>query len=224
MNKTNTLIAAILTGVIVWIGPAIVRADEPATKPAAEDPAYTSKIEARTNEIVALLGIDDPKKTSAVHDIIITQYRTLNTWHDAHDAELKSLAKQASSKDAAVADKAKAQTDTIKASLKVVHDEYLAKLATELTPEQIEKVKDKMTYGKVEFTYRGYLQSVPDMTDEQKAHVLEMLKEAREIAMDGGSAEEKTAIFTKYKGKINNYLASQGKGGKPKKSTTQPAK
>jgi hypothetical protein len=29
--------------------------------------------------------------------------------------------------------------------------------------------------------------------------------------MDGGSAEEKTAIFQKYKGKINNYLSKEGK-------------
>jgi hypothetical protein len=28
--------------------------------------------------------------------------------------------------------------------------------------------------------------------------------------MDGGSAEEKTAVFEKYKGRINNYLSKQG--------------
>ncbi len=28
--------------------------------------------------------------------------------------------------------------------------------------------------------------------------------------MDGGSANEKSAIFKKYKGKINNYLDKQG--------------
>jgi hypothetical protein len=37
-----------------------------------------------------------------------------------------------------------------------------------------------------------------------------MLKEAREEAMDAGSAPEKTAIFQRYKGKINNYLSKQG--------------
>jgi hypothetical protein len=35
------------------------------------------------------------------------------------------------------------------------------------------------------------------------------LLEAREHAMDGGSSEEKHAIFGKYKGRINNYLSKQ---------------
>jgi len=61
---------------------------------------------------------------------------------------------------------------------------------------------------------------VPDMTEEEKAHVLALLKEARELAIDGGSAEEKTAIFGKYKGKINNYLAAQGHNQKPKPKPT----
>jgi len=43
-----------------------------------------------------------------------------------------------------------------------------------------------------------------------------LLKEARELAIDGGSAEEKTAIFGKYKGKINNYLSAQGHNKKAK--------
>ena len=36
------------------------------------------------------------------------------------------------------------------------------------------------------------------------------LKEARDIAMDKGSAKEKHAVFDKYRGRINNYLAKQG--------------
>jgi hypothetical protein len=74
-----------------------------------------------------------------------------------------------------------------------------------------------MTYNKVEFTYKGYLQQLDGkLNDEQKAKILDLLKEARELAMDGVSAEEKTAIFGKYKGKINNYLASQGVSAKQK--------
>ena len=67
-----------------------------------------------------------------------------------------------------------------------------------------------MTYNKVRVTFDGYLQIVPHLTDPEKARILELLKEAREEAMDGGSAEEKSAIFKKYKGKINNYLNSNG--------------
>jgi hypothetical protein len=38
----------------------------------------------------------------------------------------------------------------------------------ELTPPQVEVVKDGMTAGKVQFTYKGYLGAIPDLTDEQK--------------------------------------------------------
>jgi len=41
--------------------------------------------------------------------------------------------------------------------------------------------------------------------------------------MDGGSAEEKTAIFTKAKGKINNYLSKAGVQSEKKKKTSAPA-
>jgi hypothetical protein len=39
------------------------------------------------------------------------------------------------------------------------------------------------------------------MTEQQKAKVLDFLKQAREEAMDGTSSEEKSAIFKKYKGR-----------------------
>jgi len=74
----------------------------------------------------------------------------------------------------------------------------------------VEKVKDKMTYGKVQFTYDGYCGIVPGLTDSDKAKVMELLKLARDEAMDGGSASEKSAIFQKYKNQINDYLNAHG--------------
>ena len=91
-----------------------------------------------------------------------------------------------------------------------LHKCFIAMLSKDLTPEQLETVKDKMTYGKVEFTYNGYCSIVPGLTDEDKTKILEMLKQAREVAMDGGSSEEKTAIFQQYKNHINDYLKTQG--------------
>ena len=51
---------------------------------------------------------------------------------------------------------------------------------------------------------------IPDLAEPHRQKILELLKEAREEAMDGGSSDEKTAVFQKYKGKINNYLSKQG--------------
>src|SRR5262249_10510063 len=109
---------------------------------------------------------------------------------------------------------------------KTIHDEFVSAISAQLTPEQVETVKDGFSSGKVPFTYKGYTTAYPNLTDEQRAKDLDMLKEAREQAMVAGSSEEKTASFTKYKGRINNHLSKEGKApakaGKAK-PTTKPA-
>jgi hypothetical protein len=158
--------------------------------------AYTRTIEKRVADILAVIDINDPAKRSKAHDLLIAQYRTLRDWHDANDAKLKQASPD--------------QAGQIKASLNTLHDKFLANLSAVLTPSQVEQVKDRMTYGKVKVTYDAYCEIVPKLTEAQKVRILELLKEAREEAMDGGSAEEKSAVFKKYKGKINNYLTAEG--------------
>jgi hypothetical protein len=168
---------------------------------------YTATIEKRTADILKVLDLNDVEKTAKVHDAIMAQYRALNSWHAENEARLKA---------------AKGDTNAIAQihdSLKALHDKFLGALAENLSPEQIEKVKDKMTYGKVQFTYQGYVVQYPNLSEENKAEILRLLKEAREQAMDGGSANEKTAVFTRYKGKINNYLSKQGVQKQMKTST-----
>ena len=110
----------------------------------------------------------------------------------------------------------------IRASLKTIHDIFLSQLAENLSPEQIDQVKDKMTYGKVQFTFAGYVSQYPNLSEANKEKILELLKQAREEAMDGGSAAEKTAVFQRYKGKINNYLSKQGVHPEKGKATAVP--
>lgn len=149
----------------------------------ADDAAYTQTIEKRTQDILALLGITDSAKLAKVHDAIMAQYRALNDWQNNHG------------------DAAQRQE---------LHKAFVAKLSAELTPEQVDKVKDKMVYGKVKVTYDAYLQIVPNLTDEDKSQIMSLLKDAREEAMDGVNTKEKDTIFKKYKGKINNYLSAKG--------------
>ncbi len=157
-----------------------------------------------------MLGINDTAKSARVHNVIMAQYRALRAWHDANDARLKALGKEAHGSEKEAAATAGAQLGQIHSSLKALHDQFLSKLSADLTPQQVEKVKDKMTYNKVEVTYNSYCEIVPNLTPEQKAKILDLLREAREEAMDAGSADEKSAVFKQYKGKINNYLSAQG--------------
>ena len=176
-----------------------------ASGPAADDgasaedaAAYTAVLEARTADIMKPLALTDTNQAARVHSIILNHYRALNAWHRLNDQKLKSARGDSNALAA------------IHASLKSLHDAFLSSLGEFLTPAQLDQVKDKMTYGKVQFTLAGYLAQYPGLTDTNKMEILDLLKQAREEAMDGGSAAEKTAIFQRYKGRINNYLSRQG--------------
>lgn len=170
--------------------------------------AYTRTITQRADKIVATLSIADTNKFVRVRDIITQQYRDLSKLHDVRDARIKAAKADA---DKAVADKAvQTARDDVKPALDKLHGEFLARLSTELSPEQVDKVKDGLTYGVVTVTYNTYLKMYPDLTDEQKKQIMAWLVEAREIAMDGSTSDEKHAVFGKYKGKINNYLSKAG--------------
>ncbi len=197
------LFSLTVCAVVSVFGPDLHAQGSPTASPplkSAEDTeaAYTRSIEKRTADILAMLEFTNSAAKGKVRDIIMAQYRALRAWHDANDPKLKA---------------AKGDTNAvaqIRSSLKALHDQFIAALSAQLTPEQVEKVKDKMTYGKVQFTYAGYLASYPDLPEPHKQKILELLREAREEAMDEGSSDEKTAVFQRYKGKINNYLAKQG--------------
>ena len=195
---------------IVLLAGSVLAAPETNRVPAEDEAKYTHAIEGRTADILKVLALTDTDRAARVHDVIIAQYRALNAWHDANDAKLKA---------------ARGDTNALaqmQVSLKKLHDTFLSRLAENLTPAQVEKVKDKMTYGKVQFTYAGYVAQYPGLSEANKAKILELLQAAREEAMDGGSAEEKTAIFQRYKGKINNYLAAQGIHPAKRKPAAKP--
>lgn len=203
MHTSHRFIAAGLLGTILFLHSVFAEDKAPVVsndKAAAE---LMAKFESRSADIVKALALSDTAKAASVQKILVDHYRDINVWHDEHDAKLKELRKQNN-------DAVKAEAAAIKDTLKPIHDGFLAKLAEQLTTEQIETVKDNLTYNKVKVTFNAYLQMVPTLTEEQKAKILAWLKEAREEAIDGGSADEKSDIFNKYKGRINNYLSKAG--------------
>jgi len=212
MKKTLTaLVVSLWLTVPVFAAPENTTGTNASLTPEQVEAKYTHAIEGRTAEILKILDLGNTNQSAKVHDLIIAQYRALRAWHEANDAKLLA---------------AKGDTNAltqIRVTLKSLHEGFIAKLSAGLTPEQVEKVKDKMTYGKVQFTYAGYLAAYPDLADQQKQKILELLRQAREAAMDGGSAEEKTAVFQQCKGKINNYLSQQGIHPNKPKPAVKPA-
>jgi hypothetical protein len=170
---------------------------------------YSRTVSDRAEKILTPLGLQDSVKSNRVHGIIVRQYRDLREIHDVRDEKIKAAKQPGASKEA-IAAATKASQDEAHTRLDVLHTKYLTKLSVELSSKQVDNVKDGMTYGVMPLTYGVYLKMYPNLTDEQKRKVKDWLIEAREIAMDDGTSNEKHAVFGKYKGKINNYLSAAG--------------
>ena len=172
------------------------------------DPAYVESIVNRSKKIVDKLGISDQKKADDVTTIIANRYFKLNDIYTARDEKVKA-AKETLTGDAKNEAVQAAQNEK-DAALYRSHFEFPADLSLYLTPEQIDAVKDGMTYGVVKVTYDSHLDMIPTLTDEEKAQIMAWLIEARELAMDAETSNKKHEVFGKYKGRINNYLAKRG--------------
>ena len=217
---------AILCATLTLGAPGIYAQEGKKSEPESKDVAYTRTLNERATKIVAALNLAEAAKSNRVHGIIVQQYRDLNTIHGARDAGIKLAREKAGADEAAANSSIEAVKAEAKPRLDKLHGEFLAKLSAELSPEQVDKIKDGLTYGVAPLTYGVYLRMYPELTEEQKTQIKTWLHEARELAMDGSTSEEKHAVFGKYKGKINNYLSKAGydakKGEANLKKATQP--
>lgn len=210
MKRVHLLLILMLSGTTGLFAQKNVEAVKSAQQLAEEKAAYVKVITQRSEKIVAVLNIDDASKKEKVTIIIRDQYNDLNDIYAERDSKLKTIkAVNANNKEAFEAEKAK-ETAKVDANLAKLHKKYLAKLSGQLNAEQVDQVKNGMTYGVLPLTYRAYQEQILTLNDEQKKQILIWLTEAREHAMDAESSDKKHAWFGKYKGKINNYLSAAG--------------
>ena len=160
-----------------------------ALKTEGQDSAYVETIKQRAQKIVDGLGLTDAQKAENVRNIIANRYFLLNDIHSKYD---------------------KNQQDARDAELYKHHFELASALALYLTEEQIDAVKDGMTFGRLKRDYKAQLEMIPSLTDEEKAQILIWLREAREYAMDAADSKGKHFWFDKYRGRTNNWLSARG--------------
>jgi hypothetical protein len=172
--------------------------------------AYVKMITERSAKIVANLGITEAKKTEKVTGLIRDQYSELNDIYAERDAHVKDI-KEKNKDNKVERDSALAKENrAIEALLVKQHKKYIGKLSAQLTNEQVDLVKNGMTYNVLPITYKAYQEEILTLTEDQKKQILVWLTEAREHAMDAESSDKKHAWFGKYKGRINNYLSAAG--------------
>lgn len=154
-----------------------------------QDSKYVETIKGRAQKIVDGLNLADAQKAESVRNIIANRYFLLNDIHNKYD---------------------KTHQDARDAELYKHHFELASALSLYLTNEQIDAVKDGMTYGRLKRDYRATLEMIPSLTEEEKTQVLIWLQEAREYAMDAADSKGKHFWFDKYRGRTNNWLSSRG--------------
>ena len=153
------------------------------------DSAYVESIVKRSQKIVDGLQLTDQKKARTVRNIIANRYFLLNDIHAKYD---------------------KSQQDALQAELYKHHFELASALALYLTDEQVDAVKDGMTFGRLKRDYQATQDMIPTLSDFEKAQILIWLKEAREYAMDAADSKGKHYWFDKYRGRTNNWLSARG--------------
>ncbi|MBP3259569.1 MAG: DUF3826 domain-containing protein [Prevotella sp.] len=153
------------------------------------DSAYVETIKGRAQKIVDGLQLTDSEQARAVRNIIANRYFLLNDIHAKYD---------------------KSQQDALQAELYRHHFELASSLALYLNDEQIDAVKDGMTFGRLKRDYQATQDMIPSLSDFEKRQVLIWLKEAREYAMDAADSKGKHFWFDKYRGRTNNWLSSRG--------------
>ena len=173
------------------------------------DPKYVESIVNRSQKIVDKLGLTDAKVAEDVCNVIANRYFELNDIYEIRDAKVKTVKESGLTGDAKNA-ALKAAENEKDAALYRSHFAFPASLSLFLNEEQIEAVKDGMTYGVVKVTYEATLDMIPSLKEEEKAQIYAWLVEAREFAMDAENSTKKHSAFGKYKGRINNYLAKRG--------------
>ena len=160
------------------------------------DPAYVKTIVERSMKATDGLSKTWTVDGQNVLNIIANRYFKLNDIYAERD-ELKATDKQL----------AEAQCDS---KLYRSHFGFIADLSIYLSQEEIDKVKDVMTFDVVKVTYDAQCEMIPSLTEEEKKQIMAWLIEARELAIDAESSNKKHEVFGKYKGRINNYLSARG--------------
>ena len=169
---------------------------------AGRDPKYVQTITGRSMKATDALGITWTPLGQNVLNIICNRYFKLNDIYSERDSvklkngrieELKKLAE--------------AQCDS---KLYRSHYGFLTDLSMYLNPQEIDKVKDVMTFDVVRVTYEAQCDMIPTLKEDEKKQIMAWLIEARELAIDAESSKKKHEVFGKYKGRINNYLTKRG--------------
>lgn len=173
-------------------------------------PAATKQeLQAKAEKWTQQLELNDPAKEAKVAGFIDQHLMAVYTWNKAHDyQEVPAGLNPSTGQPLSELDRRIIVQSSMPAS---VHKALMDSLRANLTADQVEKILDDYTIGKVAFTLKGYQAIVPDLTAVETKTILANLKQAREQAIDFKSMKSISGIFEIYKTKNEQYLNANGR-------------
>jgi hypothetical protein len=155
------------------------------------------------------LKLTDKEKAARVKAVILTHIKAVRDWHNAHP--YSDIPEGINPYTGSALTKTDREVIANSSKPKSVHEALMSGLRKDLTEEQVEKILDFYTIGKVQFTMKGYQSIVPNMTEKETSYILGQLKLAREQAIDYKSMKAISAIFEIYKNNCEKYLNDNGR-------------
>jgi hypothetical protein len=195
-------------------GPVTRLIAEEAAAPAA-DAAMQKRIDQKVSRLLATAQVTAPDQAARVKAIAAGWFASLFTWHQANDAQLNALWTQWSQaravvpKDEFPGEIVATRIEETYASLRPVYDDYIRRLSAELTPEQIDAIKEAWSRSPgMMRTYNSYLEIAPDLTEKDKEVIKARMHLAREAAMLTDADREIVNIFKRHKVKVEQYIGA----------------
>jgi len=155
------------------------------------------------------LQLNDKEKEARVQTVISNHLKAVRDWHNSH--LYTTIPEGINTITGKPFDNLDREVIANSAKPKTAHEALMKGLRKDLTEEQVEKVLDKYTIGKVAFTMAGYKAIVPNLTEKEEAFILNQLKLAREQAVDYKSMKAISVIFKIHKTVIEKYLNDNGR-------------
>ncbi len=163
----------------------------------------------KATEWVNTLHLNSKQKEEKVIHLIAYHLKTIRDWHNSHS--YKRVPAGINPETGAALSQLDRQIIIDSSIPDSVHTKLMKGLQEYLNQQQVEKILDKYTVGKVDFTMKAYETIVPDLTQKEKSVILKNLKDARERAIDYKNMKEISAIFGIYKTKNEHYLNTHGR-------------
>jgi hypothetical protein len=186
----------------------------PVPAPTATAPKPSAS-ERRATSLLKELKLTDAGKEARTRAILESHFAAMEKWHAANDPALAPLwaewtaARSQPTKNEAA--KVGEKIDAVYASFRPEHDAFLAALAKEISPAEIEKIKNSLTRSPgMDRTANAYIEMIPQFTDADKAFVRQRFAIAREQGMDTTTSKEIDSFFKRQKDIVEAYIDEKG--------------